>query len=157
MKKYCFQFFSILVFISISTLHLSNAFAQEFSLPEGAIARLGKGYETGNSVFSEDGTRFAVASSIGLWIYNVYTGKEVALLPGHPSNFAVIASSPDDSILASANENTISLWDAHTGHRIVTLTEHSENITTLVFSPDSKILASASEDNTIRLWNATNR
>ena len=147
--------FDFLILLFIFTVYLPNTFAQEFSLPEGAKARLGKGYRTGNSIFSEDGTRFAVASSIGLWIYDVLTREEVALLPGHPSNFAVIASSPDGSILASANENTISLWNAHTGRKIVTLTEHSEDITTLAFSPDGKILASGSWDNTIRLWNPT--
>ena len=153
MKKTGFSIFLILLFIF--TVYLPNTFAQEFSLPEGAKARLGKGYRTGNSIFSKDGTRFAVASSIGLWIYDVHTGEEVALLPGHPSNFAVIASSPDGSILASANENTMSLWNAHTGRKIVTLTEHSEDITTLAFSPDGKVLASASEDDTVRLWDAT--
>ena len=135
-----------------------NTFTQDYtklSLPEGAKARLGKGYKTGSSLFSEDGTRFTVASSIGLWVYDIFTGQEVALLKWHPSNFTVIASSPDSSILASGYENTISLWEIHTDRRIAQLTEHSENITTLIFSPDGKVLASASEDNTIRLWDTT--
>ena len=141
--------------ILILTATVQDASAQILGLPEGAKARLGKGYKTGSTVFSEDGTRFAIVSSIGLWIYDVHTGKEVALLTSHPSTFTVMAFSPDGRMLASANENTISLWEIHTGREVVTHTEHSENITTLVFSPDSKVLASGSEDNTIRLWTAT--
>ena len=135
-------------------LFLQNAFT-ELSLPDGAKARLGKGYRTGSSVFSDDGTRFGVSSSVGLWIYDVFTAQEVALLTNHPSEFTVLAASPDGNMLASANESTISLWELHTRRRIAQLTEHSENITTLVFSPDGKALASASEDNTVRLWDAT--
>ena len=153
MKKMMFLIFMLLL---NSLLFLHNAFA-EFGLPEGAKARFGKGYKTGSSIFFDDATRFAVSSSIGLWIYDVFTTQEVALLTNHPSEFTVIAASPDGKMLASANENVISLWEIHTGRRVAELTEHSENITTLVFSPDGKVLASASEDNTVRLWNATTR
>ena len=151
MKKTMFLMF--MLFLS-SLLFLQKGFTQ-FSLPEGGKARFGKGYKTGSSIFSDDGTRFAVASSIGVWVYDVFTIQEVALLTNHPSVFAVMASSPDGNMLASANESTISLWETHTGRRIARLTEHSENITALVFSPDGKVLASTSEDNTVRLWDAT--
>ena len=44
-----------------------------FSLPEGALARLGKG-SIGRGdralAWSPDGTRLAVASSIGIWLYD---------------------------------------------------------------------------------------
>ncbi len=149
-KPTLFTFTLLLVFL----LFLQNTFA-DFSLPEGAKSRLGKGRKTGSRIISEDGTRFALSSSIGLWIYDVYTGEEIALLTEYPSDFTVIASSPDGNMLASAYENVISLLDIRTGTQTARLTEHTENITTLVFSPDSKTLASASEDNTIRLWNAT--
>ena len=146
--------FLIVMLLLSSLLFLHNAFT-ELGLPEGAKARLGKGYKTGSSIFSDDGTRFAVASSIGVWIYDVFTAQEVALLRYHPREFTVLAASPDGNMLASANENVISLWDIHTGRRIARFSEHSENIRSLVFSPDGEVLASASEDNTIRLWNTT--
>ena len=48
-------------------------------LPDGARARLGKGgiYDVG---YFRDGSRFAVASSIGVWIYDAQTGEALALL-----------------------------------------------------------------------------
>ena len=50
---------------------LSNSFAQEYTqwhLPEGAIARLGKG-KIKDIEFSPDGTRLAIATDIGIWVY----------------------------------------------------------------------------------------
>ena len=151
--QYSLIFVTLVVLVSPAMVQ--KASAQMVGLPEGAKARLGKGYKTGSSIFSKDGTRFVISSNIGLWIYDVHTGEEVTLLTGHPSDFTVMASSPDGSMLASANENAISLWEIDTGREVATLTEHTENITTLVFSPNNTTLASGSEDNTIRLWNAT--
>ena len=59
-------------------------FAQDYtqwSLPEGAKARLGKGRITGNIAYSPDGTRLAMASSIE--IYTMHTPvRNVPCLPG---------------------------------------------------------------------------
>ena len=76
------------------TLFSLNTFAQDYTqlgLPEGAKARLGKG--TINEIqYSPDGTRLAVASTIGIWLYDTATHQvensrngEVALLTGHTS------------------------------------------------------------------------
>ena len=54
------------------------------NLPEGAIARLGKG-SINVIQYSPDGTLLAVAGSIGIWLYDTATQKEVALLTGHTS------------------------------------------------------------------------
>ena len=56
-------------------LLLSPTFAQEYTqwnLPEGARARLGKGH-IGEIAYSPDGNRLAVASSIGIWIYDAHS------------------------------------------------------------------------------------
>ena len=63
--------FSILTtFLAIFTF-ASNIFAQDYTqwhLPEGAKARLGKG-SISDIQYSPDGTRLAVASSLGIWLY----------------------------------------------------------------------------------------
>ena len=51
----------------------------QWNLPEGAKARLGKG-AINDIQFSPDGTRLAVGSSIGIWIYDVQTGKNSTYL-----------------------------------------------------------------------------
>ena len=52
-------------------------------LPEGAIARLGKG-DIKRITYSPNGHLIAVASSLGiLWLYDADTGAEQAFLDGH--------------------------------------------------------------------------
>ena len=50
-----------------------------WNLPEGAKRRLGKGI-LNDMKLSPDGTHLAIASSIGVWLYDVSTGHETALL-----------------------------------------------------------------------------
>ena len=80
-----------------------NTFAQDspqWHLPDGAKARLGKGLIS-EFEYSPDGTRLAVASSIGIWLYDTATGQEVALFTGHTGEVTSVAFSPDGRTLAS--------------------------------------------------------
>ena len=123
-------------------------------LPEGAIARFGKGYPFDFEYFS-DGTRLAVGSTIGIWIYDMRTGEELDLLTGHTYYVNRVIFSPDGKTLASMsrwNDHIIRLWDGVTSEPKATLTGHTSEINNIVFSPDGKTLASASDDNTVCLW-----
>ena len=63
-----------LLLLLFSILHVANA-DQDYTkwhLPEGAKARLGKGYVR-DVVYSPDGNSIAVASSIGIWLYDART------------------------------------------------------------------------------------
>ena len=141
----------------VSVLFLQNSVVgdyTQFSLPEGAKARLGKG-QINELAYSPDGTRLAVASSIGIWLYDTATGQEVALLTGHSSWVLSVAFSPDSRTLASgSSDETIRLWDAVTGAEQRTLTGHSDWVWSVAFSPDGRTIASGSRDGTIRLWDA---
>ena len=92
-----------------------STFAQDYTqwgLPEGAKARLGKGHITGNITYSPDGTRLAVASSIGIWIYDAHTGEELALLTGHTGDVSGVLFSPDGVTLASGSrDGMVLLWE----------------------------------------------
>ena len=136
-------------------------------LPEGAIMRLGKGaIGRGDRAlgYSPDGTRLAVASTIGIWLYDVRTGAEVNLLPG--GSVTSVAFSTDGALLASgALDNTVQLWDMPTNTNIARLEGHSDGVRAVAFSHDGKMLASGAgdptvhfpADNTIKLWDvATN-
>ena len=66
-------YFSTFFLLVVFMLLLSDVCAEDstqWKLPEGAIARLGKGWINDVKYF-RDGSRFAVASTIGIWIYLV--------------------------------------------------------------------------------------
>ena len=146
--------FALFLLVS-SALCLPNAFPQEYIkgyLPEDAKARVGKG-SVSDIAFSPDSTKLAVASSIGVWIYDKHTGEALDLLTGHTEDVSSIAFSPNDSILASGSyDNTIQIWDTQTNKLKATLAGHTGSVYSVAFSPDGQTLASGSYDQTIRLW-----
>ena len=145
---------SCLFLAVLATLATAQEYTQ-WGLPEGARMRLGKGAITGNIAYSPDGNRLAVASSIGIWLYDTVTDQEVALLTGHRRSVYSIAFSPDGETLASgSSDDTIRLWDAVTGEHKETLTGHEGTVYSVAFSPDGRTLASGGSDRTISLWDA---
>ena len=155
-KAYLFNVALLLV----SVLFVPASHAQDYTrwnLPEGALARLGKG-QAKAAIYSADGTRLAVNSSIGIWIYDVHTGAEVVLIPER--NARAMALSSDGSTLASTRtsiqgrrDRTVRLWDADSGQLKAVLEGHKDLITSMSFSPNGATLASGSWDKTVRLWN----
>ena len=90
----------------------------KWELPKEAKARLGKG---GINViqFSPDGTQLAVGSNIGVWLYDMETGKELSLFAGMCQS---LAFSPDGRYLVNGGgrytTDEIQVWDTTTGHKV---------------------------------------
>lgn len=132
---------------------------RQWYLPPDAIMRLGKG-QIGDIAFSPDGKKLAVASSIGIWIYNANTYKEFALLTGNweklPSRtYIKVKYSPDGRILASINNNyEIHFWNTYTGNLMAKTRRNQYGINDIVFSPYGKTLVSSGNDATIRFWDS---
>ena len=128
--------------------------AMQWNLPDGAIARLGKG-KINEIKYSPDGKILAVATRIGIWLYDTTTYQEISLLTEHESSVTNITFNPNGNALASAGkDNSILLWDIDTGTQIILFAHtgrFAQNI--LRFSHDGKTLASGNKD-TIIMWNA---
>lgn len=120
----------------------------KWELPKAAKARLGKG-GINAIAFSPDGTRLAVGSNIGVWLYDVETGKELSLFAGM---CRAIAFSPDGRYLANGGGKyamgELQVWDITTGQK-VSLVDGISSASALRFSTDSKTLVS------LRSWGDT--
>ena len=128
-------------------------------LPTAATVRLGKGAlgESDRAVaLSADGRCLAVASGIGVWLYEASTSRALALLPTE-SPVHSVAFSLDGTLAAGLDNGQVELWEVETGERIGTLRHAGWGRVAVVFSPDGTRLASGSWDQVIKLWDIETR
>ena len=133
-----------------SAVSLSEEEYPTWNLPDGATVRLGRGRVSGSDravAFSADGRSLAVATNIGVWLYDLEDRGRLTLLPGGAN---AVAFSPDGARFASAS-GEIRLWDLETGTVAATLPAAAGYLT---FSPDGRLLASGREGAGIQLWEA---
>ena len=123
-------------------------------LPAGATARLGKGAlgESDRAVaLSADGRCLAVASGIGVWLYEAARSRAMALLPSSEQVHSV-SFSLDGTLAAGLDNGRVDLWEVETGERIGTLRHADWGGVTAVFSSDGTKLASGSLEQVIKVW-----
>lgn len=143
------------VILSI-TFCLSTAFSKnepvtQIGLPEGAIARLGKG-AISKLAYAPDGTRLAVGSSIGVWIYDIESGNALDLFPMY--GVSCLAFSPDGKTLVSGStQHNLILWDMTTGESLYTFIDgYQIDVFSVAFSPDGQTLVSGHAGGYLRMW-----
>ncbi len=133
----------------------TNSEYPRWELPEGAKMRLGKGRI--NSIkFSPDSRRFAVATTIGVWIYNAQSGSIISLLKGKRQNILDVAFTENGDTVIGVNAiGEILKWDMENGELIFTLSnEKAFYLTSAVFTVDGSRLYSigGGSDEKIYVW-----
>ena len=141
------------------TFPSSNVEYTKWQLPDGAKTRFGKG-AINDIKFSPDGTRFAVATTIGVWMYDAKTGNEISLLEGDRNNILHIAFSSDGNTLKGVNHNygyvKVMHWNTTTGKHLSSIqdTENGKLLYTSDFSENGMRLAGIKvrNYNEVDLW-----
>ena len=134
-----------------------DVLAQEYTqwhLPESAKVRLGKG-AVHEIEYSPDGTRLAVASYIGIWLYDTETLEEVALITDKPRRIGSIAFDSTGERLVSGGgrpDYEVRLWNAKTGEHLRTFTGNLSIIERVALSPDDTTLAGGGNQGAVYLW-----
>lgn len=161
-------FIFIITLSLLFVLFLPDASAQEdtqlnLPLPEDTKLRIGKGTLEEIAYFP-DATRFAVASSIGVRIYDSLTGKELNQLTdstNRTTGFRSIRFSPDGKIIATEGLNgTVLLWNASTELLLASLADDKHSLYKTVFSPDGNVIVTLGADEDLypdavtQLWDA---
>ena len=125
-----------------------------WALPEGAIARLGRGCNP-DFAFSPDGQYFVVGNTLGLWVYDLETLSPIALWESERGMIFHIAISPNGKWIAACNSDKIlKVLDIQNG-ACITQVKIDDYITKLTFSHDSQYLAAAyASAPTAEVWHA---
>ena len=151
--KYTFCSVLAVLFIIALTI-ISDIYAQgshQWHLPEGAKMRFGKG-AINKVAYAPDGTRLAVGSSIGVWIYDIESGKALDLFPMY--GVSCLAFSPDGkTLVGGSRRHNLVLWDMTTGEPLRTFINiYHSDVFSVAFSPDGKNVISGHENGFICLW-----
>ena len=141
--------------IMLSAVIVVGSVAQEYAkwgLPEGAKLRIGKG----NAIELEylpDGSKLAVATTIGVWFYDTATLRESSFIPVRSGKVAGIAFSPDGGTLTAGNGRGIHLWAVDSGEKLGKF-PGSHNVRSVTFDPAGNAIASGHSDGTVAVWDA---
>jgi WD40 repeat protein len=87
-------------------------------------------------------------------LWDLATGRRVAVLPMESGKVFRIAFSRDGKLLAASTTAALAtIWDVETACPVVTLAWPSGEANYVAFSPDGKAFAIGGEDETLRVWN----
>jgi RNA polymerase sigma factor (sigma-70 family) len=132
-------------------------------LPEGAVARLGtrhfriEFHQASELTFAPDGKTLAVASMIGLWLFDATTGKQTEFSRPPYTNYWRVAFSPDGKQLLAAaqrlnphpGKTAAQIWDMAGGRK--TTEVELENILRVGWTAEGQPLVACQGNDAIDL------
>jgi WD40 repeat protein len=120
------------------------------------VSQLGtEGLRTALQTFAPESTLAALRLGREIALWDLATGRVLAVLKGHTVWVWTASFSPDGRTLASGDDSgAIKLWNVASGQEMLTLENYTSSVKSLAFSQDSRTLVSCG-DGEIRLWPAT--
>lgn len=140
-----------------TTFNYDDSEVSKWALPEGAIARLGRG-SVRDMAFSPDGQYFAVGSSMGLWLYQHPTLSPIALWETDRGFIDGVTFSPDSRWIAAYTYlQAIRIWDIYNEVCIAEMELTKEQriwgISKPIFSQDGKrLVAFNGHSRKVSIW-----
>jgi WD40 repeat protein len=120
--------------------------------PDGKTLATGGG-RAANRSDASPGASTRTGGDVRIW--ELATGRRLAVLPVPNGQVTRLAFAPDGKTLASATDNaSIMLWDVASLSPRGTLSWPSGRALYLAFAPDGKTLVAGGEDDVLRLWDA---
>ena len=121
-----------------------------WALPEGAIARLGKG-DVGDVKLSPDGTYFAVGTGVGLWWYDVSSMLPISLWETERGLISSVDFSHDGKwIVIGSWDQVIKVLDVQSGECIHQI-EGQSAFAHIAFSSNGKWIATADMNGVVKV------
>ncbi|XP_015697969.1 probable serine/threonine-protein kinase nek2 [Oryza brachyantha] len=105
-----------------------------------------------------DTRKFAVASMMGIQVWNFRTSRREFTLSGHESLvncFDYFTHGSQQYIITGSFDKTAKIWDCKSRTCVQTLVGHMDRVTCVCSHPDLPILLTGSFDETVRVWNST--
>jgi WD40 repeat protein/tRNA A-37 threonylcarbamoyl transferase component Bud32 len=99
-----------------------------------------------------------LAEAVGQWVQvrDLSTGVVIQTYQVDSSNTDYLAWSPDNTRIASANDDgTANVWAVKDGTTIATFKGQTRRMSELSWSPDGTKVASSSDDGTVQVWDAS--
>ena len=112
----------------------------------------------GDCAFSPDNALIAATTPVGVRVWRVTTGEDVATLAGGAAHDHAVAFSPDGKLLASGGAG-LAIWELDTHEPLASFpAERAGEINALQFSHDGLLLASCGGSRgQITLWDVAAR
>ena len=121
----------------------TNSDVTTWELPNGAIARLGQGIIF-DMAFSLDNASLAVATRVGVWMFELNTMQPVTLFETERGIVGNVLLSPDGKWVATSNgDGIINVREIETQQRVAKIQGWHGGTSRLAFSPDSQYITAS--------------